>query len=143
MAKAASSRHGTRISSEPCWRTGSASRSSTDQAVCTMQRSLYAGLPAKLEKAGPALGPRLSRRTWRATGLMLKMAKPKKDGYLLARRPDRRPAQAACAGSLLRADVEAERAIEQVIPKLPLDEVHRLQARLRHQPATASGWTCR
>ena len=69
-----------------------------DQAICTMQRALHAGLPAALEDAGPALGLGvLKDKTARAVDAADGQAPPRRQ--LVARLRCR---QARPAGDLLR-----------------------------------------
>ena len=91
------------------------------QAVCSMQRALYAGLPAKLEKAGPALGLTLIK-DMAGHRLMMQMAKPKKDGTFWHQDPVQGAVRLQGLEAYCRQDVEAERAVEQAIPHLSRDE---------------------
>ena len=100
--------------------------STAEQASCTMQRALHAGLPASLAEAGPALGL-ASVKDKTARSLMLQMSKPKKDGAWW-HQTDQDKLEALAA--YCEKDVIAERAIGKVIPELPEREkfVSRLDA---------------
>lgn len=88
---------------------------------CTMQRALYSGLPGKLEHAGPALRiPTV--KDMAGHRLMLSMAKPKKDGSFWHQDPNEGRARLDALAAYCEADVEAERAIADYIPKLSSDE---------------------
>ena len=87
-----------------------------EQANCTMQRALAYGLPGKLETAGPAAGvPIIKDAT--ARRLMLQMGKPKKDGSAWHHDPLAQSKLHDLAAYCMR-DVEAERALDKVIPSL-------------------------
>lgn len=88
-----------------------------DAIVCTMQRALYAGLPASLGDAGPALGLDIVKDK-SAERLMREMAKPNRKGLFQFEDTEKLEALAAYC----RKDVEAERAIAARIPKLTINE---------------------
>lgn len=99
-----------------------------DRVDCTMQRALYAGLPAALEKAGPALGiPASQLKDATARRLMLQMAKPRKGGGYW--HDD--PVKLEDLTEYCRQDVVAERAIARMLPYLPENE--RLVSALDHE----------
>ena len=91
------------------------------QTVCAMQRALYAGLPAKLEKAGPALKLGIVKDMV-GERLMKQMMKPRKDGSFWHNDPVEGPAKLDRLADYCRTDVEAERAVMAVIPDLPDSE---------------------
>jgi DNA polymerase len=93
-----------------------------EQAICTMQRSLYAGLPGKLEHAGPALGLGIVK-DMAGHRLMMSMARPKKDGTFWHDDPIEGPPKLIALAKYCERDVESERAVGAVIPKLPAYEV--------------------
>jgi DNA polymerase len=102
-----------------------------EQAVCTMQRALHAGLPASLAEAGPALGL-ADIKDAGARRLMLQMSRPRKDGTWWH---DTDEAKLAALAKYCEQDVIAERAIGEMIPKLPPSEgaVSRLDAETNHR----------
>jgi DNA polymerase len=86
---------------------------------CTMQQALYAGLPAKLEHAGVALGlPPSKLKDISGHRLMMQMSRPKKDGTYW--HDD--PVKLADLAAYCKQDVIAERAIHQLTPELPKSE---------------------
>jgi hypothetical protein len=87
------------------------------QAMCTQQRAVYHGLPDTLGEAGPVLKIDVVKDT-SARKLMLEMSRPKKDGSWAYNDPEKLKAlQEYC-----EQDVRAERAISDVIDRLPLTE---------------------
>jgi len=90
-----------------------------EQMDCVMQRALAFGLPASLQDAGDALKLGVVKDAT-ARRLMLQMGKPKPDGnfWHLDQSPAAQNKLADLAAYCMR-DVEAERAIDKVIP--PLD----------------------
>jgi DNA polymerase len=92
-----------------------------EQMTCSMQRALYAGLPAALGDAGTALGlPASLQKDKTAHGLMLKCAKPKSIDPFGERTytTDDSFALTALAG-YCKQDVVAERAVACRLPQLP------------------------
>jgi DNA polymerase bacteriophage-type len=85
--------------------------------VCTMQRALAYGLPAKLETAGRALGLK-HQKDMAGHKLMLKMSKPQKPGAA-----PWTPEDYVALGRYCAKDVDSEEAISHNIPQLPPDEV--------------------
>jgi DNA polymerase len=88
---------------------------------CTMQRALYSGLPGKLEHAGPALRLPITK-DMAGHRLMLSMSKPRKDGTFWHQDPNEGRQKLDALADYCARDVEAERAIAGVIPKLSSDE---------------------
>ena len=88
-----------------------------EQAVCSMQRALYSGLPAKLEHAGPALGlpPHLLKDV-AGHRLMMQMCRPKQDGTFWH---DVDPGKLKALEAYCKQDVIAERAVCKLTPELP------------------------
>jgi DNA polymerase len=84
-----------------------------EQAVCTMQRALNAGLPAALEDAGDALSLAI-RKDKPGKRLMLQMSKPKPDGSYWHDDPFR----LAGLDDYCKRDVEAEREVHKYVPDL-------------------------
>jgi DNA polymerase len=84
-----------------------------EQAVCTMQKALNAGLPAALDDAGDAL--RLAiRKDAAGKRLMMQMSKPKPDGTFW--HDD--PFKLAALDNYCKRDVEAEREVGRYVPDL-------------------------
>jgi DNA polymerase len=85
-----------------------------EQMVCTMQKALAYGLPSGLLKAGKALRlDRIKDESKRA--LMLAMGKPRRDG---TRWHETDESRLHALAAYCRDDVEAERAIDKVVPDL-------------------------
>ena len=102
-----------------------------EQASCTMQRALHAGLPGALGDAGPALKLDVVKDAT-AHRLMMQMAKPritKKKGVMTKSywHTDE-PEKLAALRAYCERDVDAEREIARNIPELP--ERERLIAAL-------------
>jgi DNA polymerase len=91
---------------------------SHEQMDCVMQRASAWGLPMSLQDAGDVLNvPTVKDR--RARSLMLMMGKPRKDGSYWHKDPD--PAaqkRLADLTAYCMSDVDAERALDEVIPPL-------------------------
>lgn len=90
-----------------------------DQVSCTMQRSLFAGLPGALGDCGPALRLPIVKDT-SAHRLMMQMARPRvhRDGRVSYWHIDD-PDKLARLRAYCEKDVEAEREIARHIPQLP------------------------
>jgi DNA polymerase len=88
-----------------------------EQMDCVMQRSLAYGLPGSLEAAGEALHLKIVKDAT-ARRLMLQMGKPKKDGTAWHHDPLAQSKLHDLAAYCMR-DVEAERALDKVLPPLP------------------------
>lgn len=88
---------------------------------CSMQRSLYAGFPARLEQAALAMRvPHL--KDMAGHRLMLKMSKPKKDGTFWHDDPAVGKQMLCDLAIYCAKDVEAERALARRLPELPQAE---------------------
>jgi len=88
------------------------------QFVCTMQRSLYAGFPARLEDAASAMALPVAK-DMEGYRLMMKMCKPRKDGSFWHDDPAEGPTMLARLGAYCMSDVIAERAAGHQLPDLP------------------------
>lgn len=90
------------------------------QVSCTMQKALYAGLPASLAGAGAALGlPPSLQKDAQGQRLMLQMARPRLKG---GKWHADDPAKLAALEAYCKQDVVAERTIARLIPQLPSRE---------------------
>ncbi len=91
------------------------------QVQCTMQRALYAGLPASLDQCGDALGLDIVKDK-EGKALMMRMARPRAVDPLRWWH-DEDPEKLERLRLYCEQDVRAESAISDVIPLLPDDEV--------------------